>query len=57
MRAADGGYAARFLSIFVALRFFRFGRVSTLLPTAANAPRWADTLQIHEGKIQEQNEW
>jgi hypothetical protein len=41
MRAADGGYAARFLSFFAALGFFRFDGESTLLPTAANAHRWA----------------
>jgi hypothetical protein len=40
-RAADGGYAARFLSIFVALSFFRFDSESPLPPTAANADRWA----------------
>jgi hypothetical protein len=28
-RAADGGYAPRFLSVFVALSFFRFGGEST----------------------------
>jgi hypothetical protein len=38
-RAADGGYAARFLSIFVALGVSRFDSESTLPPTAANAPR------------------
>jgi hypothetical protein len=40
-RAADGGYAARFLSIFVALSFFRFDGESTHPPTAAKAHRWA----------------
>ena len=40
MRAADGGYAPRFLGIFPALGFFRFDGESTLPPTAANAPRW-----------------
>jgi hypothetical protein len=40
-RAADGGYAPRFLSVFVALGFFRFDSESTLPPTAANASRWA----------------
>ena len=40
-RAADGGYAPRFLSFFVALGFFRFDGESTLPPTAANASRWA----------------
>jgi hypothetical protein len=39
MRAADGGYAARFLGIFLALSLFRFGGESTLPPTAANARR------------------
>jgi hypothetical protein len=29
MRAADGGWAARFLSVFVALDFFRFEGEST----------------------------
>jgi hypothetical protein len=38
-RAADGGYAARFLSVFVALGVFRFEGESTLPPTAANAHR------------------
>jgi hypothetical protein len=37
--AADGGYAPRFLSIFLALGSFRFGGESTLPPTAANAHR------------------
>ena len=41
MRAADLGYAPRFLSIFVALGVLRFEGVSTLPPTAANAYRWA----------------
>ena len=40
-RAADGGYAARFLSVFLALSFSRFEGESTLPPTAANASRWA----------------
>lgn len=44
MRAADGGWAARFLAFFVALSFFRFGSESLLQPTAANASRWAATL-------------
>jgi len=39
MRAADGGYAPRFLGIFLALSFIRFEGESTLLPTAANASR------------------
>jgi len=34
-------YAPRFLSIFVALSFFRFDGESALPPTAANADRWA----------------
>ena len=38
-RAADGGYAARFWSIFLALGFSRFDGESTLPPTAANANR------------------
>ena len=40
-RAADGGYAPRFSSLFAALGFVRFDGLSTLPPTAANAPRWA----------------
>jgi len=39
-RAADGGYAPRFLGIYLALSFFRFDSESTLPPTAANADRW-----------------
>ena len=38
-RAADRGYAPRFLSICLALGFFRFGGESTLPPTGANAGR------------------
>ncbi len=38
-RAADGGYAARFLGSFLALSFSRFDGESTLPPTAANASR------------------
>ena len=45
MRAADGGYAARFLSFFLALGFFRFDGESTLPPTAANASRWVLVLK------------
>jgi hypothetical protein len=41
MRAADGGYAARFLGICLALSYSRFDSESTLPPTAANADRWA----------------
>ena len=41
MRAADDGWAARFLAFFAALSFFRFDRESTLQPIAANADRWA----------------
>ena len=41
MRAADLGYAPRFLSFFVALSVSRFGGESTLPPQAANANRWA----------------
>jgi hypothetical protein len=40
-RAADGGYAARYFGILLALRSFRFDGESVLPPTAANAPRWA----------------
>jgi len=39
MRAADGGYATRFLAFFVALGCSRFDGESTLPPTAANADR------------------
>ena len=39
-RAADGGYAARFLGILAALSFSRFDGDSTLLPQAGNASRW-----------------
>ena len=38
-RAADGGYAAHFLSICLALGVFRFDGESTLPPTAANSHR------------------
>jgi hypothetical protein len=41
MRAADGGWAARFLAFFVALSSSRFGGDSQSSPTAANANRWA----------------
>jgi hypothetical protein len=41
MRAADLGYAPRFLSVLVASGFSRFGGESTLPPQAANASRWA----------------
>ena len=40
MRAADLGYAPRYLDIFSALSVFRFGGESTLPPQAANASRW-----------------
>lgn len=40
MRAADGGWAARFLAIFAALGFLRLDEESKLQPTAANACRW-----------------
>jgi hypothetical protein len=46
MRAADGGYAPRFLSFCLALSFFRFDSESTLPPTAANASRWVASLRI-----------
>jgi hypothetical protein len=39
------GYAARFLSIFLALAESRFEGESTLPPQAGNAHRWATTLQ------------
>ena len=45
-RAADGGYAPRFLSICLALGFSRFDGESTLPPTAANANRWAHVRMI-----------
>ena len=35
MRAADGGWAARFSGVFVALGFFRFDGASQPSPTAA----------------------
>jgi hypothetical protein len=38
-RAADGGYAPRFLGFFLALGLSRFDSESTLPPTAANARR------------------
>jgi hypothetical protein len=41
MRAADLGYAPRFLAFFAALGFSRFDSDSTLPPQAANASRWA----------------
>jgi len=49
-RAADGGYAARFLSFCVALSFSRFESDSTLPPTAANANRWAAVFAETNGK-------
>jgi hypothetical protein len=54
-RAADGGYAARFLGSFLALSCSRFDGESTLPPTAANAHRWADKAEpnvVNEGRIQ-----
>ncbi len=45
--AADGGYAPRFLSIFLALGFSRFDGESTLPLTAGNAPRWAARSYSH----------
>ena len=47
-RAADGGYAPRFLSVFVALGLSRFDGKSTLPPTAANARRWAECLAARQ---------
>ncbi len=41
MRAADLGYGPRYLGIFLAWSFSRFGGESTLPPQAANASRWA----------------
>jgi N-acetylglutamate synthase-like GNAT family acetyltransferase len=40
MRAADGGWAARFSAFFATLGFLRFDRESEPTPTAANACRW-----------------
>jgi len=51
MRAADGGWAARFGSVFATLSFSRFDDRSTLLPTAANAHRSA--ARRCKGKVQE----
>ena len=48
-RAADLGYAPRFLSICLALGVFRFEGESTLPPQAGNAHRWA----AHHLKTQE----
>jgi hypothetical protein len=47
-RAADGGWAARFLTCFAALGFSRFDRESVLLPTAANAGRWGADVRNRE---------
>jgi hypothetical protein len=41
MRAADLGYAPRYVGICLAGSVFRFGGESTLPPQAANANRWA----------------
>ena len=46
MRAADGGWAARFLAFLVALSFFHFDGKSQPTPTAANACRWANSLEL-----------
>ena len=46
-RAADGGYAARFLSFFVALGFSRFDGESCPTHQAANACRKAITGRAH----------
>jgi hypothetical protein len=45
MRAADDGWAARFLAFFAALSLFRFDSVSQLQPIAANASRWLASLK------------
>ena len=45
-RAADLGYAPRFLGIFLALGVLRFDGESTLPPQAGNANRWAD-FELH----------
>ncbi len=39
-RAADAGYAPRFLSIFLALGSFHFGGESTHPPQLTRAVRW-----------------
>ena len=57
IRAADGGYAARFLSICLAFGFFRFGGESTLPPTAANANRWAGVSGITMITLKEKASW
>jgi len=41
LRAADGGWAARFLAFFAASSLIRFENESSPSPTAANACRWA----------------
>ena len=50
MRAADGGYAPRFLGFFLALGFSRYEGASTLPPTAANARRWAACVNKKQGR-------
>jgi hypothetical protein len=47
MRAADGGWAARFSAFFVALSLFRFDGESTLSPTAVT-PADGRLIQVHE---------
>ena len=44
-RAADLGYAPRYLGVFLAGSFSRFSGLSPLPPQAANASRWAFLLQ------------
>jgi len=49
MRAADLGYAPRFLSFCVALSLSRFGGESPLPPQAANVNRWLAGHANNEG--------
>ena len=58
--AADGGYAARYFGIWLALGFVRFDGESTLRPTAANAHRWATikyVLCLSDVQALNQTEW
>lgn len=50
MRAADDGWAARFLSFFAALSLFRLDGESKLQPIVANACRWA-ARQLNSQKV------
>ena len=40
-RAIDGGWAPHFLNIYLPLGIYRFGGETIILPTAADAGRWA----------------